>query len=77
MTKNKLDRGAAYRCSHCAVWWGIQVGKARKTGFLSHSPKNIAPELPWDEYRGWREQGLAVMCPECGQPRGELVYTVS
>lgn len=47
--------GAAYRCGDCRVWWGSGVNGRRETAFLQYIPQPVARNLPWDEYRGWRE----------------------
>jgi hypothetical protein len=70
------ERGAAWKCSHCEIWWGSQVGKARQTRFLMQLPSTLAEDLPWDEYRGWKEKPQnAQLCPNCGA-ESRLVYQV-
>jgi hypothetical protein len=76
--KTIIASGAAYRCESCRVWWGSQVNSRRETAFLQYIPAPVAPNLPWDEYRGWREnQAAATVCPECTVDRGELVLYIA
>lgn len=73
MNAKNANRGMIYRCNSCGVWWGSQVGKARKTGLLNQLPERVAAGLPWDEYRGWRERGRLDSCPECGKVNRQLI----
>lgn len=76
--ENMSVSGAAYRCGDCRVWWGSGVNGRRETAFLQYIPQPVARNLPWDEYRGWREsQAGASVCPECAVDRGELVLYIS
>ncbi|HSD84821.1 MAG TPA: hypothetical protein VLG46_13215 [Anaerolineae bacterium] len=67
--------GVAWRCDACHVWWGSQNSQQPTTQFLLRLPEDIAPMLPWDEYRGWQLQvERAGICPECRRPTGRVVY---
>lgn len=77
MLNVKLGPGAAFRCDNCSVWWGSQIGGQKKTLFLQQLPMRVAEQLPWDEYRGWRENGHNPrQCPQCRQITGRLIYSV-
>lgn len=76
--KKVIASGAAYRCGGCSVWWGSRVNSRRETAFLQYIPQPVAAQLPWDEYRGWKEdQVSASVCPECRVNRGELVLFIA
>jgi hypothetical protein len=73
--KMNVTAGIAWRCNECQVWWGSQIHTWPNTSFLNRLPEDVAAGLSWEEYRGWRDKGDNMICPQCSQPTGHQIYT--
>ena len=68
---------ALYRCHACLSWWGTSHLDVPEKRLLWRLVEPHASDYLWVDYRGWRQQLDAGLCPECGQEGGEAQVVLS
>jgi hypothetical protein len=71
------DFAALFRCRACFSWWGSSRLDVPEKRLLYRLVEPHSTVYLWVDYRGWRQEGNAGLCPECGQEADEADFALS
>ncbi len=55
------------RCQDCGVWWGSSRQYSHQDSQIFRVAEPHTDQFLWQDYRGWRHEDEANVCPECGK----------